>query len=182
MAKTDNSLEKIINNPIPSGVIELMELATYLSSNKEYVYTQTYLGDSAQDFNRFKMNTFELKKKTLETFSKFQTKLKELLLPTSYKYEIQINKVISVTSADPEQLKIIKANENQLLTFLNQKDYFKHYLCLKFSYKTNAQLFEILDIEFPYNIEHTVDIMKEADIDQAIHYFTNILKLDLCQK
>lgn len=46
MVKSSNPLMKLINNPTSVQHSTLSEFATYLSSNREYKYTQTYIGDS----------------------------------------------------------------------------------------------------------------------------------------
>lgn len=177
-----NPLLSLINNQVPLGDSELSELATYLTSNKTYKYTPTYLCDSEDEFLRFRTNLSEFKTKVLNLYTQLRSEIEKLKLPVFSKYEIRINRAVSVSSEEPEQLKLIEIDGQQLLTFLNQRDFFKHYLTLKFSYNTNIQLFEVQPIEYLKNIEHTFEIRKETDIEPAITSFINLLTLTLCKK
>jgi len=182
MPKAKNPLLSLINNQGPLEESALSELATYLTSNKTYKYTPTYLCDSEDEYIRFKINLSEFKTKVLTLYTQLRTEIEKLSLTVFSTYEIKINKAVSVSSDEPEQLKLIEIDGHQLLAFLNQRDFFKHYLTFKFSYNKDIQLFEIQLIEYLNSIEHTFEIRKETDIESAIAFFINLLKLTLCEK
>jgi len=175
-----NILESLIN--APSGDINnsLEKLAMYLSSNKVYKYTTTYLTDADKEFKTFKTNIADLKSDLLGIFSMFTESLQKIPLELlSYDYELQINSALYINSEEPDKLNVIEINEDKLLYLLTQSTLQYFFLTWRFSYEITIPLMPWVKIN---SIEHTFEINKENDPQATIDYFINIINLDLCTK
>lgn len=178
-----NIIEDLINKNQGYSDNSLIKLGVYLSSNKDYKYTSTYVNDSENGFNLFVTNVDQLSSKLNLIYKDlFNMLLKIPLGFLDYKIEIQINNSVTINSDEGSTIMLVKKNEPSLLALLNKKDFINYYLTLIFHYdleqccvNKSQKRYKI----YPHIIKHTYYHNKNSNIQDFYNEFTNLIKLSL---